>query len=288
MSEMNNIIEARGEDVDSAIQAGLEQLELSRDDVIVEVVEEGSRGFLGLGSRPAVVRLQAKEKSTMRSAAPTTGIRPAAPVTAETGHKAPLTEQLPEAERLPLPELRPDVTEEDEDELEETSKALVTEEDQQAEIDVAQEITRGLLQRLQIQASVTARLSEPDDLTGQRLPIIDIRGRDLAVLIGPQGETLNSFQYVARLMAGHALQRRANFIIDVESYRERRKQALARLAERMAGKVIQGGRPVTLEPMPANERRIIHVTLRDHLQVYTQSVGEGRRRQVCIFPKQET
>jgi spoIIIJ-associated protein len=151
----------------------------------------------------------------------------------------------------------------------------------------ALEIAQELLQRLQIQASVTARLSDPDDLTGERLPIIDIRGRDLAVLIGPQGDTLNALQYVARLMAGHRLQRRANFIIDVESYRERRKQALARLAERMAGKVIQGGRPVTLEPMPANERRIIHVTLRDHLQVYTQSVGEGRRRQVRIFPTLE-
>jgi spoIIIJ-associated protein len=278
MSEINNVIEALGEDVESAIQSGLEQLGLSRDQVSVEVVEEGSRGFLGLGSRPAVVRLQVKETATARAAAPISESRP------DDYPATTVTSELASTERQPQPVL----TEEDEEEAAETGTAAVSDDDRQAEIAVAVEITRGLLQRLEIQASVDARLSEPDDLTGERLPIIDLRGRDLALLIGPQGDTLNALQYVARLMAGHTLQRRANFIIDVESYRERRKQALARLAERMAGKVIQAGRPVILEPMPANERRIIHVTLRDHLQVYTQSVGEGRRRQVRIFPKADS
>jgi spoIIIJ-associated protein len=283
MSETNPIIEARGEDVDSAIDAGLKQLALSRDEVIVEVIEEGSRGFLGLGSRPAVVRLQVKEKMGGPAAPPAADTRPAEPVSPATGPAATA------AERLPLTQPQTDLAEEDEDEEElvPAGETSVSDEELQRETDVALEITRGLLQRLHIQASVSARLSEPDDVTGEQLPIVDIHGRDLAFLIGPQGETLNSLQYVARLMAGHKLQRRARFIIDVESYRERRKQALARLAERMAGKVIQGGRPVSLEPMPANERRIIHVTLRDHLQVFTQSIGEGRRRQVRIYPKQE-
>jgi spoIIIJ-associated protein len=281
---MNPIIEARGEDVESAIEAGLKQLALSRDEVIVEVLEQGSRGFLGLGSRPAVVRLQAKETTGGPATAAARDVAPAEPVS------PPVEPQTTAAERLPLTEPQPVLTEQDEEDEEEPAlvgRAPVSDEELQRETEVALEITRGLLQRLQIQASVTGRLSEPDDMTGEQLPIIDIRGRDLAFLIGPQGETLNSLQYVARLMAGHLLQRRARFIVDVESYRERRKQALARLAERMAGKVIQGGRAVSLEPMPANERRIIHVTLRDHLQVYTQSVGEGRRRQVRIFPKQE-
>jgi spoIIIJ-associated protein len=275
MSEMNNVIEAHGEDIEGAIQSGLEQLGLSRDQVSVEVVEEGSRGFLGLGSRPAVVRLQAKGPAAALAPKPTSEIGP------DDSPAISVTRELPPTEPQPQPVL----TKEVEKEAAETGTAAVSEEERQAEIEIAVEVTRGLLQHLQIQASVDARLSEPDDLTGERLPIIDLRGRDLAVLIGPQGETLNALQYVARLMAGHVLQRRANFIIDVESYRERRKQALERLAERMAGKVIQGGRAVILEPMPANERRIIHVTLRDHLQVYTKSIGEGRHRQVRILPK---
>jgi spoIIIJ-associated protein len=85
------------------------------------------------------------------------------------------------------------------------------------------------------------------------------------------------------LMAGHTMRRRPSFIIDVEGYRERREQALARLAERMADKALRRGQPLTLEPMPPNERRIIHITLRDNDQVYTESVGIGRERKVRIY-----
>ena len=138
---------------------------------------------------------------------------------------------------------------------------------------------------MQIQASITTRQTEPDDLTGERRWVIDIRGDDLGILIGPRGETLNSLQYLSRLMVGHALRKRPKFIIDVEGYRERRELALARLAERMATKTIQRGRPVSLEPMPPNERRIIHITLREDDRVYTESAGEGDRRRVRIYPK---
>jgi spoIIIJ-associated protein len=131
----------------------------------------------------------------------------------------------------------------------------------------------------------STRLTEPDDLTGQQRWIIDISGQDLGVLIGPRGETLNALQYVARLMTGHTLHRRPLFIIDVEGYRTRREQALARLAERMADKAVKQGRPVSLEPMPPNERRIIHITLKDNDDVFTESAGEGNRRKVRIFPK---
>jgi spoIIIJ-associated protein len=90
---------------------------------------------------------------------------------------------------------------------------------------------------------------------------------------------------LARLMVGNQLQKRASFVVDVEGYRKRRQQALARLAERMAKKVISRRRPVSLEPMPPHERRIIHMTLRDNDEVYTQSSGEGKRRKVRILPK---
>jgi spoIIIJ-associated protein len=142
-----------------------------------------------------------------------------------------------------------------------------------------------LLEKMHVQASLTTTLSEPDDLTGRRINVIEIHGDDLSTLIGPRGETLNSLQYIARLMAGHKLQQRVGFVIDVEGYRQRREQALSRLAERMARKVAKRKRAMSLEPMPPHERRIIHMTLRDDTYVYTESTGEGNRRKVRIIPK---
>jgi spoIIIJ-associated protein len=138
---------------------------------------------------------------------------------------------------------------------------------------------------MQIDSTIDLRQSEPDDLTGERRWIVDIAGEDMGVLIGPRGETLNSLQYVARLMTGHQILRRPSFIVDIEGYRARREQALARLAERMADKVVNRGHSMSLEPMPPNERRIIHITLREDDRVYTESIGEGRRRKVKIFLK---
>ncbi|MDX1614937.1 MAG: R3H domain-containing nucleic acid-binding protein, partial [Candidatus Promineifilaceae bacterium] len=115
--------------------------------------------------------------------------------------------------------------------------------------------------------------------------IVKVHGDDMGALIGPRGETLNALQYIARLMTGHVSHRLPSFIVDVEGYRARREQALARLAERMAAKALKRGQPVTLEPMPANERRIIHITLRDDERVHTESSGEGPKRRVRIFPQ---
>jgi spoIIIJ-associated protein len=115
--------------------------------------------------------------------------------------------------------------------------------------------------------------------------MFNVSGDDLGVLIGPRGETLDALQYVARLMVAHRLHRRTHFLVDVEGYRERREQALARLAERMADKVRQRHEPISLEPMPPYERRIIHMTLRNAPGVYTESTGEGDRRKVRIYPQ---
>ena len=86
-------------------------------------------------------------------------------------------------------------------------------------------------------------------------------------------------------MVGHQLQQRAHFVIDIDGYREGREQALSRLAERMAGKAVKRGSPITLEAMPAHERRIIHMALRESPEVTTESTGEGKRRRVRIYPK---
>lgn len=265
-------IEARGSDVEKAIEAGLQKLGLSRSDVIIDVVDEGSRGLLGIGSRDAVVRLTALSAPPAPPAAPKPAPAPVVrpPQTAVPTAK-PTLKPAPKRETAVPPRTNGRDAELIDADPEEKEKAL--------------EMIAALLAKMDVQAELAVSVSDPDDLTGRRVNVIDIEGEDLGVLIGPRGETLNAIQYLMRLMVGNQIQRRASFVVDVEGYRRRRQQALARLAERMAKKVVTRRSPVSLEPMPPHERRIIHMTLRDNNEVYTQSSGEGKRRKVRILPK---
>lgn len=259
-------IQARGSDVEKAIQAGLQKLGVSRTEVIIEVVDEGSRGLLGIGSRDAVVRLTALS-------APPPPPPPPKPVPQQTAVPTPKPAPKPAPKKeiaVPAPAngREAEITDADPEEKEMALKMIAT-----------------LLAKMDVEAELAVSVSDPDDLTGRRVNVIDIEGDDLGVLIGPRGETLNAIQYLTRLMVGNQLQKRASFVVDVEGYRRRRQQALARLAERMAKKVVTRRSPVSLEPMPPHERRIIHMTLRDNDEVYTQSSGEGNRRKVRILPK---
>jgi spoIIIJ-associated protein len=105
------------------------------------------------------------------------------------------------------------------------------------------------------------------------------------MLIGHKGETLSALQYITRLIVAKRLGKQANIVVDVESYKSRRADQLKRLAKRIADQALQQGRTMTLEPMPPNERRIIHIALRDHPGVTTESVGEGRSRKITVIPK---
>lgn len=117
--------------------------------------------------------------------------------------------------------------------------------------------------------------------------VLDIQGdEDLGMLIGRRGETLAALQYLTRLIVGHKTKMWSDFAVDVQQYRVRRGQALQNLAVRMAERVKESGRAVALEAMPAAERRIIHLALRDHPKVTTQSIGEGENRKVMILPKE--
>ena len=112
-----------------------------------------------------------------------------------------------------------------------------------------------------------------------------MEGSELGALIGRRGETLENIQYLLRLMVNQKLHKWKNIVIDVEHYKARRVTQLTQLAERMAEQVARTGRSLSLEPMPANERRIIHMTLREHPKVYTESYGDGGRRKVHIFAR---
>jgi spoIIIJ-associated protein len=109
----------------------------------------------------------------------------------------------------------------------------------------------------------------------------------LSILIGRHAETLNALQYIASLIISKEIGRSIPLVVDVEGYRARRESQLRQLARRMAEQAVRTGRRQVLEPMPANERRIVHIELRDHSEVTTESVGEEPRRKITIIPKQE-
>lgn len=279
-------IESRGPTVDAAVAAGLLRLGLSRDEVNVIVIDEGSRGLLGIGSREAIVRLIANPPDTAPAAPPVPAASPKEPARPQASPAPmPPARQTPPPAPKPAAKQRPTPTRRDDDDDDESTATIDTAEDLEAEQTAAMEVMTALLEKMLVDAEVTGYVTEPDNLTGRRVNIIDIKGEDLGVLIGPRGETLDSLQFLGRLMVAHKLHRRANFVVDVEGFRKRREQALTRLAERMAEKTRQRGEPITLEPMSAYERRIIHMTLRDVPDVYTESAGEGKQRRVRIFPK---
>jgi spoIIIJ-associated protein len=227
--------------VEEALEKGLAELGLSRDEVEIEVLDEGSKGLFSFVGRQARVRLTIKSHD-----APTA-------VDDKPHTDAPLTKTE-------------DV---------ETDNVMA----------IAQATVSELLEKMGVYtATVSTRLDETPGRNGEPTIIVDINGDDLSILIGRRAETLNALQYVTRLILGKEIGRGVNLAVDVEGYRERRERNLRQLARRMAGQAVKSGRTQSLEPMPANERRIIHLELKDDENVETESVGSEPRRKVTIIP----
>ncbi|GAB4434513.1 MAG: hypothetical protein Kow00120_00880 [Anaerolineae bacterium] len=271
MTEVRSI-EATGPDIETAIANGLAELKLPREAVAVDILDEGSRGILGIGARRARVRIVVREpdeedEDYAESGLPAGGATPTAAPPETRAFEAAVEE-----------------ADEDADEADEAVIATAEfggEDDAKAGAAALEE----LLEKMEVRAKVHVHRAEPSN-DGEATPwVLEIRGRDLGILIGRRGETLASLQYITRLIASRDLQHRVNFIVDVEGYKARRATQLRKLAVRMAEQAIRRGRTVALEPMPPYERRIIHMTLRDNDSVRTESVGEGDRRKVTIIPE---
>ncbi|MCQ3932319.1 MAG: hypothetical protein DPW16_17860 [Chloroflexi bacterium] len=292
MSETRTV-EATGADIEQAIEAGLVQLDVSRESVIVEVLEEPSRGLLGIGAKQARVRLTTAVAP--RSAQPTyapPAPRPAAPPPpprSEPRFERPERTERPNysAPRTSAPQpVRRERSDQD-DSYQRVTQLIEDESELPQDVRMGLATLREILGHMQIDASVTVERSlEETDAEAETAPwILHVHGEDLGLLIGHRGETLSSLQYLTRLIASRDLQQRADFIIDVENYKGRREMLLRKLAHRMAKDAVRRRRTVELEPMPPHERRIIHLALKDRDDVYTESVGEGNRRKVTIVPK---
>lgn len=248
-------IEATGSSVEEAIAKGLEQLGVGPNEVIVEVLEEASRGMFGLNSRPARVRLQL------------------------------LVQRAPAPAPPPPPPVEDDYDDYDADEGA-GSETRYTDEAADEEAEVARVVLGEILEKLSIRARVEVRRAESSDEDEGEAPwLLNVTGSgDLSALIGKRGETLASLQYLTRLITSREIQRRANIVIDVDSYKARRTSKLQELALRMADQAVREQRTISLEPMPPYERRIIHMALRDRADVSTESVGEGAARKITIVP----
>ncbi len=226
--------EGSGRTVEEAIRDALKILGARREDVDLMVLDEGSRGVLGIGSRSARVRL------TLLSA---------------------LDDDVADITAPPPPPARESAPE--------TAGARAQE---------AQRITSDIIGAMGFRATVIGR--EHDDLVQ-----VSVGGPDLAPLIGRHGQTLEALDLLVNLIMAHDQGQRVPVAVDVERYRERRREALQDLARRFADRVRRAGRPITMKPMSAAERRIVHTTLADDAEVTTYSEGEEPDRRVVIAPR---
>jgi len=206
---MQKSIEVQGRTEDEAIETALEQLNMSRDDVSVEIVEQARSGFLGLKNTPAVIK----------------------------------------------------VVYESQDERSEQVNSFLT----------------GLFERMDVEVSLDIKESE-DSIN------VILTGKEPGALIGRRGETLDAIQHLTNYVINRSVSGRVRINLDAENYRQRRNEALEALASKTAGKVIKYRRNLTLDPMNAYERHVIHSALQEHEQVSTFSVGtEPNRRVVVAF-----
>jgi spoIIIJ-associated protein len=257
MSQEKTTLEIIAPTIEEAIQKGLAQLNLPEEAVDVDVLDAGSRGLFGIGSRQARVRLSIRTEESVSQARPVRKESPAQPrqVKAE-----------PAATEAAL--------EESYDELEEEDV-----------LRVARQTVTELLEKMKVKAQVTASIRKAEDAEDEDTILINIEGDDLSILIGRRSETLNALQYITSLIVGKRLNSWVPLMIDVQGYRARRERQLRVLARRMAEQAVHTGRRQVLEPMPANERRVIHLELRDHPQVATESIGDEPNRKITIFVK---
>ena len=248
-------VEVSAKSVDEAIDEALDELGLKRQQVEIEILTAGKPGLFGIGGEQARVRVTALEEGTAR----------------------PMAEPEVEGTAIPMAEPAMEGAEPAEIEIKDVASP---------EVDLASDHLSQLLAFMEIDGEVSVRTPEtPGDGLGRASAVLDVNGDDLGLLIGRRGTTLAALQYMINLMVSRKMGSRVLISLDIEHYRRRREDSLTGLAQRMADRVRKSGRSLTLEPMPAGERRIVHLALAEDSAVTTGSVGEGDGRKVVIYPQ---
>lgn len=259
--------------VEEAIAQGLSELGLTADAVSVEVLDAGNKGLFGFGKHQVRVRLTVNPPggtNLFQTESAPTSTREVKSAN-QNLNAAPSISASPQDK--PVAVAASTSTRESESSLEHDPL-----------LDHTEAVISKMLHLLKLEAQVSAHYGSAER-DGRRHINVDIRGNDLGVLIGRRSETLAAFQYVASLIVGKDTQQFIQLTVDVEGFRERREKQLIQMAKRMADQVTKSGRRQTLEPMPSGERRIIHIALRDHPDVKTESTGDDPYRKVTIIPK---
>ena len=284
-----------GVDVDTAVDLALKELKISREDAEIEVLEESSNGFLGIGSKLARVRVTAREEE------------PAAAKKASFDDLDAILAGLPENSAQKLPdEVRADYDKFEAEEREDArarEKARSKEKKEKsrkskkkynlsledtmlyevkkldpAENHPLEKFLRDIATQMGIDLDFSVKASD-------ELVFVEITGKDTGTIIGKRGSTLDAVQCLASYVVNKDSDKYIRVILDAENYRAKREKTLVNLANRLAGKVERSGRPTTLEPMNPYERKVIHCTLQNHPNVKTRSEGKDPYRKVIIETK---
>lgn len=289
-SEFEEQVEITAPTVDEAIILGLTRLSITREEALIEVLDEGSKGFLGLGSREAHVRVMRRALPAVESPE----VLPPAPVVHEPARVA---EELPQAHPVSnvpqKPKAEPPVSQKvvaapaafvDEEDEEEYEEEVGADQAQEGDLDrdlveqVARDVAQHLFGDLQVSINLTWRQADRPTLW------LSVRGKDADSLVGARAQTLEATQYLVRALVRRRVDGRFNLVVDADGYRGRRQKSLENLARKMADRAVDSGHPVRLHPMPASERRVIHMSLRKDSRVRTESVGSGQGRAVTVIP----
>ena len=284
---MRDYIDVTGKNEDEAISKALAQLGLDRDDVSVEVLERAKSGFLGLGACPAKIRVYYGPEEEAPAPEPAPAPKPE-PVQARPRSAAPEKKERPERrERVPREKKeRPEKKEQPAGpRWEETAPAQPVSPGEEVNDEKAAAIKTfltGLLEHMDSAAGVKVYLPEKG-----RYKVI-LEGQGLGSLISRRGETLDAIQQLTSYAVNRGGGPRVRIHLDAENYRAKREQSLQHLARKVAGKVVRFRRSVTLEPMNAYERHVIHTALQDFEGVTTYSTGmDPNRRVVVAFDRGE-
>ena len=257
---MFKFIEATGKTLDLAIQAGLDMLQMDRDSVSVEVLEQPRSGFFGIGATPTKVKLTYEVPDPIPEKKPEPKAEAPKPQPKLDSPKAkPQPKPQPKAE-APKPQPKP-------------TPAPAAAGTVEARIET---FMKGLLEHMGSDAVPVATKSGEDTYS------VELQGNALGMLIGRRGDTLDAIQHITNYAVNHGQGKRVRINVDAENYRQKREESLVRLANKVAGKVVKSHRNITLEPMNAYERHVIHAALQDYPDVTTYSTGTEPGRRIVV------
>lgn len=249
-----------GTDVDTAVQLALADLKLTIDEVDVTVLEEPSRGFFGIGSKLALVRVE-KKKPVVKE-----------PAVKEPESKKDIKKNI---EKKPEKVIEKKETKE----TKAVSKETIIKEPEEQLTPTDEHVALSFLKEVTSEMGLSLDISCK---TGENLVYLDIEGKDSGTIIGKRGQTLDAIQYLTSLVVNKGQNNYTRVVVDAENYRQKREKTLEQLANRLASKVHKSKRSVKLEPMNPYERKVIHATLQNHPQVMTRSEGQDPYRRVII------